>query len=478
MKIEDIISHVIANRDSAFFYTPPQFKSGRSFLFSGPGKIISVKNPADLIKALEKTDKLISEGKKCCGYISYEAGYLLENRLQKLFKTNGDEIFRFCFYDDPDITELRPVDIEFSGSYYLKPFAIENFGLNCPKEQYVRNIEKIKNYIAEGETYQVNYTVKGLFDFKGDITSLFLALLFNQSAGYAAIINTGPDLIISLSPELFFKTEGKIITAVPMKGTGSRGMNTVDDIAKSELLRESKKDRAENLMIVDLLRNDLGRISKYGSVKAEELFNIEKYESLFQMTSAISAELSEDVSFSGIIKNLFPCGSITGAPKIRTMEIINELEAEPRGIYTGAIGTADKNRSVFNVAIRTIKLDPSAGRGELGLGSGIVWDSDPEKEFEEVLLKSRFLTDTVKPFKIFETTRIENGEIYLMDEHIRRLKNAADYFLFKLDEEKLKEQILKQTSGITWEKKLRLKIELEKYGSINIVTTDFLRIFQ
>ena len=191
-----------------------------------------------------------------------------------------------------------------------------------------KNIAKIKHDLIEGYTYQVNYTLKSTFDFSGDFISLFRTLLFNQSAKYSAFINLGDRILISLSPELFFSVKNKKITAMPMKGTMKRGVNNVEDKRNSKSLKSSAKDKAENLMIVDLLRNDLGKICKYGSVQTEELFSVEKYESLFQMVSKVTGKLKDKILIGDVIKNIFPCGSVTGAPKIRTMEIIKELEKE------------------------------------------------------------------------------------------------------------------------------------------------------
>ena len=226
-----------------------------------------------------------------------------------------------------------------------------------------------------------------------------------------------------------------------MKGTIKRGINLSDDLHHIKLLKRSAKDKAENVMIVDLLRNDIGKISKTGSVQPYNLFHIEKYESLFQMVSSVKAELKKDISFGDIIKNLFPCGSVTGAPKIRTMEIINKLEQYTRGIYTGSAGIIGKKSSVFNVAIRTIKIEKETGKGEIGIGSGIVWDSIPEEEYKETLLKCNFLLKPLEYFEIIETMKAENNKITLLSAHIKRLKNAASYFLFRFDEVKIRKHI-------------------------------------
>ena len=255
-----------------------------------------------------------------------------------------------------------------------------------------------------------------------------------------------------------------------MKGTISRGINIREDDFQKYKLEKSEKDNAENLMIVDLLRNDLGRISEYGTVKVKELFKIEKYESLFQMISTVSSKLRKNVKLPEIIENIFPCGSITGAPKIRTMEIIHSLENERRGIYTGAIGIVEKDKSVFNVAIRTIEIDKQ-GNGEIGLGSGIVWDSEPEREYEETMLKSSFLLNARNEFHLFETMRYENDEIYQLVAHIDRLKKAAEYFLFCFNETVIKRKL--QIAVNELKDKKRINLVLNKWGDIITKVKDY-----
>ncbi|MDP2364786.1 MAG: bifunctional anthranilate synthase component I family protein/class IV aminotransferase, partial [Ignavibacteria bacterium] len=278
------------------------------------------------------------------------------------------------------------------------------------------------------------------------------------------------NIIISLSPELFFEINGRSIISKPMKGTSGRGINLSSDSLIRNQLETSKKNIAENVMIVDLIRNDLGRISKYGSVKAKNLFEVEKYESVYQMVSTIESKLRKRIQLSDVLRNIFPCGSITGAPKIRTMEIIKELEKEQRGIYTGAIGLIRKNKITFNVPIRTLCLDKKTGKGEIGLGSGIVWDSIAEEEYEETRLKGKFLTEPEKPFEIFETMLVNKGKIILLEEHLDRMQQAAEYFLFCFDRKKIVLQlagIIKQTKNLSY----RLRISLSKSGKLNYKQT-------
>lgn len=468
MNIEEIIKQVLEIKGSAFFYTPSIYKNSKSFFFKSPAKIFTSSNCSSLNTSIDKFYNLITNN--CWGYclLDYEAGYCFEKKLKRYLRKNDKEIFTGFLFNAKDIITIDSKKIKISP--IGKNFNISSFKLNTTKKKYISDIKKIKTYIEEGDTYQVNYTIKGRFKFKGDPINLFKNLLFNQSAKYSAFINLGDKIIISLSPELFFQQNGQKIKTSPMKGTIKRGTNILEDELQKYKLEKSEKDRAENLMIVDLLRNDIGKISEYGSVKVNSLFTIEKYESLYQMISNIEAKLNKNGSFPEILKNIFPCGSITGAPKIRTMEIIKELETERRGIYTGAIGIVKKNKSIFNVSIRTIEIDED-GQGSIGLGSGIVWDSDPEKEYEETLLKSRFLTNSLNEFMLFETMKYENGEICHLNEHLERLRRSAEYFLFFYNERIIKSKLTSIIDKLNVKK--RIKLILNKWGKINIIVSDY-----
>ena len=473
MHLIEIIEYIIDIEHSAFFYTPKIYKNGKSILFKKPVVTITAKNRTEFFSNLKSINSILEKGLTGYGLINYETGYLLEEKLIPLFKESHESILTFHFFEKDQIQYFGNDEINYSDVKDVlsnENFSVSNFHLNTPEEIYKKNIEKIRDYIKEGDTYQINYTVKGKFEFSGSIKSLFLNLIFNQSAEYSALINTGEGFIISISPELFFDVKGKSINAKPMKGTIKRGLTTEEDKIKVQTLLNSKKDKAENIMIVDLLRNDLGRISEFNSVKVASKFDIEKYESLFQMTSKVEAELKEK-NFEEIIKNIFPCGSITGAPKIRTMEIINELETEPRGIYTGAIGIIEKDKYKFNVPIRTIKISKE-GKGEIGIGSGVVWDSDPEDEYNETLLKSNFLIKPEKYFEIFESILIENGIPFLLEEHLQRMEEAAEYFLFNYDYEKIKSSILVEADKLDPSVNYKMKIELDKWGKIRIQNSE------
>jgi para-aminobenzoate synthetase/4-amino-4-deoxychorismate lyase len=471
MNIEQLLNIVTVNKDAAFFYTPAIYDNAKSFLFENPVKTVTTTNPNEFLACLNKVDELLERGLIGYGYISYEAGYLLEEKLIDLLnQVPNQPLIKFRFFEKENVKTILSSEITFGNAAEIIKNAkheISNFNLNTDYKNYKSAVGKIKKYIKDGETYQVNYTVKGKFNFIGNIDSLFLKLIFNQSARYTALINDNTDYIISISPELFFESKNGEITAMPMKGTAVRGKNIREDLKIKDKLFESEKNKAENVMIVDLLRNDFGKVSETNSVFAESLYNIEKYESVFQMTTKIKSKLNTE-SFAEVIKKVFPCGSITGAPKIRTMEIINELESEPRGIYTGAIGMLQKNNWILNVGIRTILVNKLFSNGEIGIGSGIVWDSDADEEYDEVLLKSKFLTNTNNYFEIFETMLCEKGGIFLLAEHLKRLSETADHFLFMFDEHEILSALTKTISNLDGNKNYKIKFCLTKWGNIKI----------
>ncbi len=322
-------------------------------------------------------------------------------------------------------------------------FTAGSFDLSAWKSQVSRSeysdaVSRIRDLIARGDTYQVNYTFPLLSHFNGDPSAWYDTLCTAQGAEYCAYLDLGRYKVLCISPELFFERSGDSIKTKPMKGTINRGRWAQEDEERARQLAESAKDRAENVMIVDLLRNDLGKISVPGSVTVSKLFEVERYETLWQMTSTVESTLRSDVGLADVMAALFPCGSITGAPKIRTMEIIRELEPFPRGIYTGTIGFIRPGGDcVFNVAIRTVVLDSDTGAATFGVGGGITIDSTAEREYDECLLKSSFLTAPIPRFRLLESILLEGGEFFLLSRHLDRLRASAKYFNFHFPEEQV-----------------------------------------
>ncbi|MBI2276864.1 MAG: aminodeoxychorismate synthase component I [Dechloromonas sp.] len=324
------------------------------------------------------------------------------------------------------------------------------------ESDYLAAVERIKRLIADGDCYQVNYTFPLAFEWFGTPLALYRRLRERQPVSYGGLVGDASGGLVSLSPELFLERRGGRILTRPMKGTLPRSL-------PAEQLRTSEKDLAENLMIVDLLRNDLGRIADRGSVVVDRLFEIEDYPTVWQMVSEVSAEVGS-CRFDAVLRALFPCGSITGAPKIRAMQIAAELEVEPRGSYTGALGWLAPNGDFrLNVAIRTLELS-AGGAGKLGIGSGIVADSQPAAEWQECLLKASFLRDCDHGLKLIETLRREDGQYPRLGGHLARLRRSATWLGFALDEGELLRQLAAQPAAGNW----RIRLTLAKGGEIEV----------
>ena len=274
----------------------------------------------------------------------------------------------------------------------MKQPQLKDFTLGVDQDSYVKNLNQIKHYLTEGHTYQINYTSKYRFNYDDEPLAIYQLLRQKQKVAYSAFLQFDDYHLLSLSPELFFKKVGCQISSKPMKGTMPRSGDALTDKKNKAFLTRDEKTLAENIIIVDLIRNDLNKIAKTGTVKVPKLFQVESYETVHQLVSEVQCQLPSDIGFAEIVKGLFPCGSITGAPKKRSLQIIRELEKENRGIYTGAIGYIMPNNDMcFNVAIRTARLQNS--QGELGVGGGIVHDSDALAEFDEMRLKAKFLME-------------------------------------------------------------------------------------
>jgi para-aminobenzoate synthetase / 4-amino-4-deoxychorismate lyase len=407
-----------------------------SLLYAAPERIVVAYVPNEVEAALEAITQGLASGFEAAGFFSYELGYCLEPKLKDLLpRERRQPLLWMGLFPAPrriGDAETRAW-LDANGANGSAKFS--DLHLSWTREDYAAAFARVQDYIAAGDVYQINLTLKYLFAFSGNPVALYAALRRKQRVAYGALIGTADFHVLSLSPELFFRREGKEMSARPMKGTAPRGRTSREDSRLKTWLAMDEKQRAENLMIVDLLRNDLGRIAKIGSVEVTDLFTVETYRSVHQMTSGITAELRGDMGLKDMLRALFPCGSVTGAPKVRAMEIIRELEAGPRGVYTGAIGRISPNGDAqFNVAIRTVVID--AAGGEMGIGSGIVADSKMEAEFEECLLKAQFLTRAEAPFELIETLRYErDAGFHLLERHLARLKSSATHFGYPFDRE-------------------------------------------
>jgi para-aminobenzoate synthetase/4-amino-4-deoxychorismate lyase len=345
--------------------------------------------------------------------------------------------------------------------------------------EYTDAIRAVRRHIGKGNVYQINYTAPLRVRVEGDPRGLYRRLRARQRVPYAAYLNTGSRQILSCSPELFFQREGDRISTKPMKGTIRRGRTLEEDRTLQEDLASDPKNRAENLMIVDLLRNDLSVCCRPGSVTVPSLYETEPYQTVTQMTSTVEGCLQADAGLADVLRALFPCGSVTGAPKRRAMRIIRELETTPRGVYCGAIGMAGpSDTAVFNVAIRTVVLDGE--EGTMGVGSGIVWDSDPGGEYEECALKGAFLTKprSVQPrsaepdddLRLIETMRYDGLCIPLFDRHVERLARSAEYFSFPFDEERFRRRVHRAVHG-RGDDVLKVRATLGRWGRITVTTS-------
>jgi para-aminobenzoate synthetase/4-amino-4-deoxychorismate lyase len=311
-------------------------------------------------------------------------------------------------------------------------FLISEWEPEIDTRRYQQTIHAIKNYIERGDTYQVNLTFPLRGHIAGDSFGCYRAIARSQRAAYSAYLDIGSHRILSFSPELFVERRGDKLITRPMKGTLARGRWLEEDIQRARQLQESPKDRAENVMIVDLLRSDLGKIAQTGSVEVPELFAVENLSRVLQMTSTVTARQKEGVTIVDILRALFPCGSVTGAPKTRSMAIIDELEHHRREIYTGAIGLLSPGgEATFSVAIRTAVVNARSGASTFGVGGAITWDSTTKGEYEECCLKAKFLTDPWPDFDLLETIELNNGEYTLLDRHISRARSSARYFGFR-----------------------------------------------
>ncbi|MCT1578945.1 aminodeoxychorismate synthase component I [Oceanobacillus kimchii] len=438
----------------------------KRLVFLDPVDMIVANAKSEVISAMEKIETYTNQGYYAGGYISYEAGEGFDNNL----KTSDDfelPLIMMGIYKQPLEKSIDEQECPQTSELF-------DWEMSTSKKKYLKHVSTIKNSIAQGDTYQVNYTVRL---HSNDVVcdhNLYEKLSKAQKANYCAHLQLGRYNIVSASPELFFQLKnGKILTK-PMKGTMKRGKSIEEDIRNKQLLSESIKDQAENLMIVDLLRNDISKIAKKGTVNVPKLFNIESYPTVFQMTSTVSAEIEENVGIIDIFKALFPCGSITGAPKQSTMQIIQELENSPREVYCGSIGYITPNQeALFNVAIRTALIDTEQNTMSYGVGGGITWDSDPEAEYLEAWAKAEILKSLNETnIELLETMKYENGHFFLINNHLNRLNKSAEYFNFSISIKEIEQKLYEYAEeNLNQKQAYRVRLLANKRGEIKINST-------
>jgi len=432
----------------------------RSFRFSGLESVIRADHPEQVEGALAGVEQAVAEGKHAAGYVAYEAASGLNPDLVFNGKADLPLVWFGIFTGRIDCSD--EINTSTTSEFQVSPP-----GLAISDSSYITAVDTIRAAIARGETYQVNYTTRQRFSVSGDHFSLYRRMCRNQQAPFCAWLDMGTHRILSASPELFFALNGDQLTMKPMKGTAARHPRGDEDLRRREELAVNPKDRAENLMIVDLVRNDLSQIAVTGSVQVPELFRVETYPTVHQMTSTVTARLRPEVGLTGIFRALFPCGSVTGAPKRRTMEIIAGLEDSPRGVYCGAIGyVSPGSEAVFSVAIRTAVINSATGSGELGIGSGITWGSDPASELRECLDKGAFLTRDSSAFSLIESLRFDHDGYLMLERHLRRLAGSAAYFGFRLDQDGLRDRLLEE--GKSWSGIRKVRVLLNTDGCATI----------
>jgi para-aminobenzoate synthetase / 4-amino-4-deoxychorismate lyase len=448
--------------------------------FSRPRRIIAAQAHGEVRPALREMDAATSAGDAwAVGFIAYEAAPAFDSALVAHPPDGLLPLAWFALFDAPDAPDAHPPQEPVPPPTAGRPsdqagprVPVLDWRTDTPRERYDAAIAGIRDAIAAGDVYQVNHTLRFRASCTHPPQALYDGLAASRHGRYHALIETDEWAVVSASPELFLDIAGRTVRTRPMKGTVRRGRWFDEDLAMARQLAASGKDRAENVMIVDLLRNDLGRVARAGSVRVPSLFDIETYPTVHQMTSTVTAELRDDVTLDDVFAATFPCGSVTGAPKVTAMQTIARLEDEPRGVYCGAVGLVRPGgRATFNVAIRTVALDLRAGDAVYGTGGGITWDSRAASEYEEVAAKAALLTEALPPFRLLETLRLDHGEYARLPRHVRRLDESARYWAFApnavLEAIRALDELADESSTGHW----RVRMTLAPDGTVEIRRT-------
>jgi para-aminobenzoate synthetase/4-amino-4-deoxychorismate lyase len=450
--------------------------SGRgapSLLFSEPTEIVSAVTPEEVPAALARLEAGTASGLHAAGFFAYELGYVLEPKIRDLLPEGRNvPLLWFGLYRKP--REMSESEVDHWLSTHTRSGSYQFTSVVCAWDgaEYEERFSAVQDKIRAGDIYQLNLTFKARFRLEGSPLTFYRDMRQRQRVAYAGIVDTGEVTVLSASPELFIEKHGRVISTRPMKGTAPRAGTPEADADQRRVLSSDIKQRAENLMIVDLMRNDLGRIAEVGSVSVTDLFTVETFRTLHQLTSGVKATLKEDVGLADLIRAIFPPGSVIGAPKIRAMELIRDYETEPRGVYCGAIGhISPSGEALFNVAIRTPVIFRD-GRGEMGIGSGVVYDSVGAKEYAECLLKMKFLTDPPKSFELIETLLYDAGAGYwLLEGHVKRLSASAAYFGYAFDEGAVRTALTQAVAARAGER-LRVRLLLAEDGKLTITVAE------
>ncbi|HEX6844983.1 MAG TPA: aminodeoxychorismate synthase component I, partial [Actinomycetota bacterium] len=441
-----------------------------SFRLVEPVGVLEALRPEEVAGLLASAEAAATRGLWVAGFVGYEAAPGLDPALAVRRRRTGEPfadlpLAWFAMFEGRQETALPAPAAE-------PPPPGAGWTPSVDRGRYDDAIARIHEHIAAGDTYQVNHTLRLRAGIEGDLRGLYRDLCYAQRGAYATYLDTGRHRVASASPELFFRIDGEGIATKPMKGTAPRGRWREEDEAIRAALRGSVKDRAENAMIVDLLRNDLGRVARPGSVRWSDVFDAERFETVWQLTSTVAATLQPDADLVEVFRALFPCGSVTGAPKASTMGIIAALEDSPRGVYCGTVGylappSAAGPRARFNVAIRTVVHDTATGAAEYGVGGGITWDSRAGAEYDETVAKARVLTARRPAFRLLETLSHDPGIGFRrLDEHLRRLRDSASYFGYDLDVEAVLDALRREAARFP-DRAARVRLEVDRRGRID-----------
>lgn len=445
--------------------------SGKWRVFERPSDIVVAKSVDEVLPALAKVEDACVRGRRhAAGFLSYEAAPAFDAALVTQ-RADDLPLLWFGVYDaveERTLDELRSFDVAQDRSVGAGAVE-EHWEPSISADHYARVFEQLQELIRNGDTYQINYTYRIRTRLQSDPLAMFLRLAEAQRPPFGAFIDTGEWAICSASPELFFHRADGRIESRPMKGTAARGLWFEQDLERANRLRESAKERAENVMIVDMVRNDLGRVARPGTVRVTSLFDVERYPTVLQLTSTVAAET--DAPLASVMRALFPAASITGAPKARTMEIVAGVECSPRRIYTGTIGFVDPGgRAQFNVAIRTVLVNRRTGEAEYGVGGGIVADSVCSDEWHESQIKSRALAAAPPSFELLETMLWKPDAGYLLlGRHLKRLLQSADYFGFYIDVPDVRDRLERYAAALPVVPH-RIRLVVSRRGAVEITS--------